>query len=92
MSKTQRSEAVNIMVRHRQQQYHLIRIDLSEEQYNHNVAKAIYTSYKRYRGVVWNLFSLKSLCRADYVKVTCLRGFDSASTDAASSLHNTLKS
>lgn len=68
MSKTRRPEAVNIMVQYCQQQYHLIRIDLSEEQYNHDVAKAINMSYNRYRGSMWRVLSLKSPRKVEYVK------------------------
>ena len=67
--KTRRSEAVHIMVQYRQQQYHLIRIDLSEDQYNHDVAKAINMAFDRYRGSMRRFLSLKSPMKVEFVKV-----------------------
>ena len=66
-------KAVDIIIRYEANQYHLVRIDMSDERYSNDVAKAIRLEYNRYRSWSWKIFSCRQFSGIDYVKVTFLR-------------------
>lgn len=65
-----RSKAIDVIIQYKQNQYHLLKIDMSKEEYNYDVARAIKAEYSRYRSSTWRLLSFKSLASIEYVKVS----------------------
>ena len=66
---TPRRHPLNVVIKWELNQYHLIKVDLSEERYQNDVNKAIKMTYSRYRGLYWKLFSSKDIVGVEYVKV-----------------------
>jgi hypothetical protein len=64
-----RSEALNVMVRYKADQYHLIRLDLSENRNQGDVLEFIFDEYLRYRGSCRNLLSPWTPTSVEYVRV-----------------------
>jgi hypothetical protein len=60
------------MIRYRKRQYHLIKIDLSEKKYGHDMARAINIEYSQYRGRFWSGFSCRKVSGIEYVKVCAI--------------------
>ena len=67
-----RSAPVNFLIREGTDQYHLIKVDLSEQQYDQDIVKALDKVYSDYRGGWRRWVSSKSILRIDYVKVSSL--------------------
>ena len=53
--------------------YHLFKLDLSEEKYQHDVRKAITTVYFSHKKFYSRLFSLRRIVDVEYVKVMIAR-------------------
>jgi hypothetical protein len=60
---------MNIIIKYKTDQYHLVRVDMSKQVDEFNVAKAICMEYFQYVGTYWNPLECRSLCGVEYVKV-----------------------
>lgn len=69
---TVRSAPVNFLIQQGTDQYHLIKIDLSDQQYDKNIVKAIYKVYSDYRGRWWRWLSSTRIQNIRYVKASSL--------------------
>ena len=67
-----RSAPVNFLIQQGTDQYHLIKIDLSEQQYDQDIGKALDKVYSDYRGNWWRTVSLTRILRIRYVKASSL--------------------
>ena len=67
-----RSAPVNFLIQQGTKQYHLIKIDLSEQQYDQDIAKALEKVYSDYQSQWWRLVSPTRISRISYVKVSSL--------------------
>lgn len=67
---TPRQHPLNVVIEQMPNQYHLFKIDLSEERYQHDIVKAIKMLYSNYRSWHRNLFSFRAFAGMEYVKVT----------------------
>ncbi len=67
-----RSAPVNFLIKEGTDQYHLIKIDLSEQHYDQDIFKALDKVYSDYRGQWWRWLSLTRIVRIDYMKASSL--------------------
>ena len=69
---TVRSAPVNFLIQQDTNQYHLIKIDLSDHQYDQDIVKALDKVYSDYRGRWWRWLSLTRVRAIRYVKASSL--------------------
>ena len=67
-----RSAPVNILIQQGTDQYHLIKIDLSDQQYDQDIGKALDQVYSDYRGNWWRWISSTHILGIRYVKASPL--------------------
>jgi hypothetical protein len=64
------ANTIRILMTHRKNEYHLIRIDLSKDGNQNNLALAIQKEYDRYRSPVWRKIIGGKPLRLKYVRVS----------------------
>ena len=69
---TVRSSPANFLIQQGTDQYHLIKIDLSDQQYDQDIVKALDKVYSDYRGRWWRWLSLNRVRNIRYVKASSL--------------------
>lgn len=69
---TVRSAPANFLIQQGVNQYHLIKIDLSDHQYDQNIVKALDKVYSEFRGYWWRWISPTCILRISYVKASFL--------------------
>ena len=67
-----RSAPVNFLIQQGTDQYHLIKIDLSDQQYDQDIVKALDKVYSDYRGYWWRWVSPTRILCIGYVKASSL--------------------
>ena len=65
-----RSAPANFLIQQGTDQYHLIKIDLSEQQYDQDIVKALDKVYSDYRGYWWRWVSPTRILCIGYVKAS----------------------
>ena len=66
---TPRESPLNVLIRWKSNQYHLFKVDLSEERYQHDVFKAITILHSWYRSSYYKPFSFRRIVGVEYVEV-----------------------
>ena len=69
---TVRSAPLNLLIQQGTDQYHLIKLDLSDQQYDLDIVKALDNVYSDYRGRWWRWFSSYRVGSIRYVKASSL--------------------
>lgn len=69
---TVRSAPANFLIQQGINQYHLIRVDMSEQHYHQDIFKALDKVYSAYRGYWWRWVSPTRILRIGYVKASSL--------------------
>ena len=69
---TVRSTPANFLIQQGTHRYYLIKIDLSDHQYDQDIVKALDKVYSDYRGQWWRWVSSTRILRIGYVKASSL--------------------
>ena len=69
---TVRSAPLNLLIQQGTDQYHLIKLDLSDQQYGLDIVKALDDVYSDYRGRWWRWLSSNRIGYIRYVKASSL--------------------
>ena len=72
---TVRSAPANFLIQQGTHKYHLIKIDLSDHQYDQDIVKALDKVYSDYRGRWWRWISSNRLTNIRYVKASPLGSY-----------------
>lgn len=69
LAKSSRRNPLNVVIQWKAYQYHLHKVDLSEERYQNDVYEAIRLLYSNYRYYPWRPFAFRRIIGVEYVKV-----------------------
>ena len=69
LDKTPGEKPLNLVIQWKANQYHLIKLDLSEQKYQNDVSKAIEILYSDYRCYLWRTLAFRRIIGVEYVKV-----------------------
>ena len=70
---TPRKNPLNVVIQWKPNRYHLLKLDLSEERYQHDMSKAIRMLHSSYRPYFWNPCPFRLTSGFRNVKVVVLR-------------------